>query len=506
MNKKLKTKKTKKVINQKPSKRNKNQSNMIEELEDETLDSSIMERSIRLFQPKRSFTLNTLSMNVYGYLSEFLGLKELCELRKVNKRGKAVVKNSRMLGCYFKLREFLKKQGLVNQMEIYSQKSAAIEEVNRQLSKKFTESEKNHIIRELIYFFTDKKELVFPEILSESVLRQLNNLLSSERAPYMKLIISANTHMIPTINILTDYLSKTTNLKTLELLNFRFDFMDLENFGNSLASCMSINTLILTEAPYWAADNSYSVNLLKVLKGIEKNKSITHLTLGIHHNHSYLLASMMSNNKTIIHLTINKDLQNYDFLRYNDKLEILEFTQKALRNKGIKSLSNALDKSFQFKKKTVPNVNNINTLIFNTVGINRQNVGMISSIVERSKTLQKLEIHNGQLVDVIGAPLFEAIKNSTSLRILSLIRSRIDANGFHLLKEAIRLNNSLEEIDLSDNWIYIEHNRIQDFLLLLNMKTQIKKINLSRSNPTLATVVEKFLFNRELSKIKDIFN
>jgi hypothetical protein len=506
MNKKQKTKKTKKEITEKPTKRNKNQSTMINESDDETQETSIIDRRSPSIQPKRSSTLNNLSMNVFGYLSDFLGLKELSELRKVSRRAKAVVQNSRMLSCYFKLRDFLKNQGLINEIEIYAQKSAALDEVVKQLSKNFTVTQVNHITRELIYYLTVKKELIFPEILSENLIRQLKNLLNPERAPYEKITVSANTHMIPTINILTYYLSQTSNLKNLELLNFRFDFMDLEHFGNSIASCKSINSFTLTEAAYWAADDSYSTNLLKVLKGIEKNKSITHLILGITFYHAPLLQSLMTNNKTIRHLTITKDLQNYDFIRCNDTLEVLEFTQKALKNKGIKSLSNALDKGFQIRKKTLSNVNNINTLIFNTVGINRHNVNMISSMVEKSSTLEKLEIHNGLLGDLTGAPLYEAIKNSTSLRILKLVKCRIDANGFHLLKDAIRLNNSLEEIDLSDNWIYIEHNRIQDFLNILAVKTKINKFLLTKSNPALANIVEKFLFNRELSKIKNIFS
>ena len=507
MNKKGKSKKVKGTESkmQTKGKKSKGRNNNIMIQEDEE-ENETMDTSNQYTFLSTKFSLNNISLNVYGYLSEFLGLKELSELGRVNKRAKIIVKKCKLLNRFIRLRSYFKSNSIMTDSDIFSQKSAYLEKLNSELSKEYPKSEVCHLIQELLYSLVIKKELTIPAVLNENIIKYLNLLLSSERCPYEKICINSNTQMVSIFNLLTQLLKKTKILKKLELLDLRFDFMNLQNFSDALTNCLTLRNLTIRESTFWAPDDLYNTNIRLLMNAVEKSQSILHLTLNLSNQHQSIIGTALAKNKSIKTISFNKDLQAYDFLRLNDTIETVEFTPHAIKNKGLRSLSQCLNKTFEKKKKVMQNISNVNTLIFTQCPITSSNINLLSTIIEKNHTIRKLEISSSNLRDVAAAPLYEVLKNNTTLKVLSLNKSRIDSNGFHLLKESLRLNNSIEELYLNDNNIYLEPPRIQDFINVLESKPHIRKIELAKNSHNFIIRVEELLFNREMSKLNEALN
>ena len=79
----------------------------------------------------------------------------------------------------------------------------------------------------------------------------------------------------------------------------------------------------------------------------------------------------------------------------------------------------------------------------------------IAEAIKVNKTLQELDIHDNNISDNGAAAISDALKSNNSLQILNMSYNNITSEGAKLIAEAIKINKTLQELDIS-------HNNISD--------------------------------------------
>ncbi len=178
------------------------------------------------------------------------------------------------------------------------------------------------------------KELIVPAVLNETTRKYLHLLLDSERCAYETICINSNNNMMIIFKFLTQILKKSKVLKKLELVDLRFDLLDLHDFPDALTNCNTLRSLKISESTSYASDDRND-SFRMLMRGVAASKSILHLTLNLSNDHDKIIWGALNLNRRIKKITLHNHFENNDFLN-NSTIETVEFSNNSKINEGLK--------------------------------------------------------------------------------------------------------------------------------------------------------------------------
>jgi hypothetical protein len=456
-------------------------------------------------KPKINSLIDKMSPDLIDDFTRFLGIEDTLRFMFVNKRTKGLVeKRSYLFFKFISLLRLLRSKNILPLSLLYEETV-------------ILEREYNEILNDgLIKYEVDEFFSQFISIRSEY---SIINLKLGYKKFYYLLI---NCKKIKIEGIEVDYyqiyqeelksliinLIKKHPVKKLFFAKMMFSLNDFQTIFEAIReSSMLLEelTIDLFDSYSSFSPDQHKVNILLNNKQFENTliniKGLKKLFISFNENFKEQLINYLSFNKSLKHLKLYTDIEKYDFIRVNENLEILEFNPWVLTQKGMRSLSQALNKNFSKKNKKIPNISNLNTLILNGhQSASPKMAEYIADFIIGNHNLKILIINNFNLRNDSGNCIYEALKRNYSLTHLNLFGNFIDNKGFFSLLSALKINKVLETIDLSSNCIDVNEDRENEIIEILESNNVLMNLNLGNNITSIKHTVQKYFIKKNSEK------
>ena len=252
-----------------------------------------------------------------------------------------------------------------------------------------------------------------------------NNNITEEAAEALVSIISSNTGLeelylannqlqLGVIKISTA-LKNISSIKVLDLDNNNIP----EEVADQLSAAIRANNSL---EKLWLSDNHLGSSTVTIVNALKDISTLKEISLNGNQNRSEELAPALTS-------TITK----------SKLLEILLLSDNNLNDDGVIKIAHSLCKHSKLKCFNLRNNN-----------ITEEAAEALASIISSNTGLEELYLYNNQLqLGVIK--ISTALKNISSIKMLDLDNNNIPEEVADELSAAIRANNSLEKLWLSDN-------------------------------------------------------
>lgn len=300
------------------------------------------------------------------------------------------------------------------------------------------------------------------------------------------------------------------SLKYNGLITLDLSFNHLKsNEINYLAKSLKINTSLR----YLYLSNNYLKDINQLVDAL-KNSKLKSLDLSsgkIDENGFILLADLLKTNTNLQHLNLafnnvkknkNGHIQLFNSLKVNRTLKTLILYQNNINGNDCLELAEALCNN------TLEHLNLAFNNLYSSKYFNYNGIFQICNALKLNTSLEYLDLSGNKLKNNEIVYIISALKVNKTLKHLSLINSLVKSSkfpdmGLLELVKSLNVNNSLQCLNLSYN--YIETDIVIKIFEILKNNTGLQYINLSDNNidnNIINYLIEKSKPNKTLRYIK----
>lgn len=429
--------------------------------------------------------LKDIRPDLIHYISKFINLSDVIYLLNVDKRMRLVILNKvKILTNYISFRRLLKQNKIEKEVQLFNYNNSEL--LPKFLDNPIFSSEDKQSLLYSILKLVSKSESINLEYYRECTYYYFSKLLTSDFSVCKKLNFIPIFRNEDNLNNFCSILKESQSIEELSLKNSNFEYDFFSSIFDSLELNKNIKVLNISKFPSWNEINPTDVvNTLKLLGVIERSTTIQNFefNLGLITNNSQkynAFTSMMENNKSVKNMKIryyypNARFYEFSYLRKNETIEILDLSRCPLKVTALKSLYANL--SILSDYDYTHNLSKIHTLILQKIDIDSsKSLEYIGLLINSNSNIKKLDLSHNNLSKGRLLPLSKALEKNLSIKILLLQECNFDQDQLNILMESLKINQFLEELDLSFSKRYINlSGKVSE---MLNYNFTLKKIGM----------------------------
>lgn len=394
-------------------------------------------------------------------ICDFLFIREIQQLSQTNRKIRSEILNySRRYKIYIQFINILKKSKIFENSEFSLIYRNFFENDTLNNFIPCFNLEENCEIFNKFYFKCNKISRLDLHNQRISKFPKLPNILKSCNCKFESIntVFSSGEEM----KILCKIIKTCDVLKNYSLENIDIESPEIIPLSQALGESVNIQELYLSLTKDFgpAFPNEAKVKLL--LDSLEKNKNIVKFYLTGKNTHRFF--NFISNNKSIKHLIISHYNGIYDFLLKNESIEKLEF--KA----NFASPVNVLDQILQSK------TSKIKTLIFNNCDPKTFNNELLLS--KMTKFPELIFTNFNQKIEDKLKIILSLLKDNRYVKKVTFTNVKIGNQMLEYILDVLKNNECINQIDVSNNEININHNLVTKIQQFISNKNDFKKFTL----------------------------
>lgn len=296
------------------------------------------------------------------------------------------------------------------------------------------------------------------------------------------------------VQFLFDLLKENPNVKTLSLLNVRFDKGAMKHFATQLGENASFTALNLTGAKIEEAEAKLLAQALK------KNTQLTALSLSqneLGEKEAHYIAEWLKDNHSLTSLSLSSNRIGHEGAKHiaaalqgHPSLLSLELDSNNIEDTGAQYVADALVQN-----------KSINTLNLESNYIRMNGASAIANALKQNNHLCKLNLNSNCLKEEGALVILEALNTHNKIDALNINSNQITIQDSSRFIAALKANTSLKSLSLASN--ELRDKGAEAIATVLKAKLPLRSLDITDNSMTdegITTIAQALKFNKSLNE------